>query len=64
MDFETLLLNPPPVDIQLGAWYELHLEERTVRMRVKGVYRSHVLFETERGVRECFDWWLLRRVIW
>lgn len=64
MDLQTLVFNPPPVDITVGAWYELHLEERTVRMRAVRKCREFVIFESASGWRECFGWWVLRRAIW
>lgn len=65
------LHNPEPPEIVVGAWYLVRQEtkgqrwdtaqERSVRMRVVKVYRHHVLFEDERGIRESIDNWSVAR---
>lgn len=66
MTIEDLINNPPPVDITVGAWYTLRLPgetPRVIRMQAVKVYPCYVLFRDERGIRECWTWWELRRMM-
>lgn len=71
MDIETLINNPVEPTIVPGAWYWLRLTQRAGdayvvkkrQFRAIKRYNDMILFEDERGIRECFTMWELARII-
>ena len=72
MDMVTLINNPPEPVITIGAIYTIAKKVTvqgnnhviiTKRMRAVKKYSNVVLFEDERGTRECFTMWELARCI-
>lgn len=66
MTLEDFLNNPPPVDITEGAWYTLRVPgeiTQVIRRQAVKIYPCYVLFQDARGIRECWSWWELRRMV-
>lgn len=66
------LQNPPEPTITVGAVYGIRKKIKagsnhyiivTKRIRAIAKYKNVILFEDDKGVRECFTRWELARVI-
>jgi len=64
------LYNPPPVTIKIGHVYTItdrvpiggkSFALKARRMRAVAEYKNVVLFEDDRGIRECWTRWELAR---
>lgn len=72
MDLLTRLYNPPEPKIREGEWYVLAVRvpiggkafaTRRIKLRAVKKYKHVVLFEDEKGIRECWTMWEIARCL-
>lgn len=66
-DFITALYNPVMPKIQIGQEYRIRKYRGEMpyvdTMRCVGIYTHHAMLQNEKGIRECYGWWELQRIV-